>query len=77
MRWSVWSTSPANGSTPPGTGARVTATGMIPITSYHEAREVSYVALVVTTSPLRKFTFQSGAVADIATSQETLRTRSK
>src|SRR3954454_2572216 len=80
VRKSLWSTVPvdgSNGSTPPGTGVLVIPTTMIPMTSYHDAFDVSYVALVLRMSPFLTLTFQLSVVADIATSHETLPAGSK
>ena len=44
---------------------------MIPIDSGHAARRVSYVTVVLSTSPRFSFTRQSGRVAVIETSHET------
>ena len=55
----------------------VIPTTMIPITSYHDDLDVSYVALTLRTSPFFTLTFQASVVADIATSHETLPAGSK
>src|SRR3954462_7843 len=51
----------ANGSTPLTLGSLVYQSGsMIPITSYHDARVVSYIAETLSVSPLCTATRQSG-----------------
>src|SRR3954451_23202402 len=62
----------ANGSTPVTLGSLVYQSGsMIPITSYHDAREVSYVAEPLSVSPLCPAPRQSGFVNVIDASQDT------
>lgn len=47
------------------------ASGMIAITSYHEARDVSYVPDTLRTSPFLTATRQLGGVTPIETSHDT------
>ena len=49
----------------------MTASGMIPIDSYHDALPTLYVALTETTSPGSSDTRHSGRVAPMLTSQLT------
>src|SRR5947208_9371802 len=82
-RW-PWVTTPcqstgsANGSLPVTDGSSEYQIGsMIPMTSYHEEREVSYVAETLSRSPFLTATRQSGLVNVIATSHETAPAGSK
>src|SRR3954465_8567927 len=61
------------GSLPFTPGAVVYQSGsMMPITSYHDARRVSYVEETLSTSPLRTRTRQLGLVNVMATSHDTV-----
>src|SRR3954454_22549526 len=66
------STLRANGSTPLTLGSLVYQSGaMTPITSYHDARVVSYTAETLSVSPLCTATRQSGFVNVIDASHDT------
>src|SRR3954449_6821770 len=66
------STSSVNGSAPATDVSVVYQSGsMMPMTSYHEERLVSYVADTLSLSPLRTAIRQSGLVKVIETSHET------
>ena len=66
----VLPTSVVNGSAPPR-GTSVTARGMIPIDSYHEAWRTSYVACTAMMSPFLTATRHFGGVAPMETSHDT------